>query len=130
MVQVPTDERQRMNHERMLKVADVIEENPDHFDMKFFMKTGPDWTDRMGESSTRELVSADIYNCGTTACIAGWACWLWSAEVRHDKGVDDNAQHILGLSTDVADELFIDFDLKTAKDAAAHLREMVREDLA
>jgi hypothetical protein len=42
-----------MNKTLLLKVADAIEANPEHFDMESF-----------------------VDSCGTTACIAGWAWFL------------------------------------------------------
>lgn len=42
-----------MNKELLLKVADAIEANPEHFDMNAWAEETP--------------------SCGTTACIVGWA---------------------------------------------------------
>lgn len=53
-----------MNKELLLKVADAIEANPAHFDMDdFFQNT----------------------ECGTTACIAGWALFLESGKEKYDE---------------------------------------------
>jgi hypothetical protein len=88
------------------------------------------WKSRVGPSGTRLLVQADIYDCGTTACIAGWATWLWSAEVDSDRSIGANAVRILDIPTELADRLFNDFDLITAGAAAARLRDLVQADLA
>lgn len=127
-----------MNHERILKVADVIEANPEHFSMNYFMSVDRkidrgvmEWDGgRIGPLETSLLLQQDAYECGTTACIAGWAVWLWGAEVNPNLAVDDNAADILGLSKNVADALFANFDLDTAEKAASHLRNMVRKDQA
>src|SRR5687767_2281501 len=120
-----------MNHERMLKIADVIEENPDHFNMAYFaalqsLKDDEGWFDgRIGPHDTRLLIGANLHECGTTACIAGWAVWLWAADVNPQRTIDDEAAELLDLDMDTADELFNNWDLHSAEIAADHLREMV-----
>lgn len=117
-----------MNHERMLKVADAIEANPDHFSMAdfYYGEPGTPYT-RKDPDDALSLDDALTY-CGTKACIAGWALHLWPAE--NDKAVclSSGAAGILGLDYDDADEIFYNFDLETADEAAAYLRELVRED--
>lgn len=124
-----------MNHERMLKIADMIEEHPEHFNIKTFA-TVPALSDELGRTDgqmtarqTSLLLQADLFDCGTTACIAGWAVWLWAAEADPSRQIDDIAADILDLPNDVADDLFCTWSLTDAAKAAAHLREMVAKDL-
>lgn len=103
-----------MNKELLLKVADAIEKYPELYDQETY-----------GD------VEVDDTSCGTTACIAGWACalegyyptiaTLSDGEVifgydnvakepwtPFSKGVDSHvtAQQLLELSENEADVLF------------------------
>jgi hypothetical protein len=60
---------------RRLRLANVIERNPDHFDMATFFGGETVSTDRWKKIIDEPLGQA-IKHCGTTACIAGWACVL------------------------------------------------------
>lgn len=79
-----------MNKPLLLKVADAIEANPEHFDMSLF-------TD----------------DCDTTACIAGWAAFLSSRYKRletfiakNDYSIATRATEVLQLTDDQAFRLF------------------------
>lgn len=74
-----------MNVELLRKIAAVIQEKPDEFDMKDF--------------------NASLHDCGTTHCIGGWAAVL--------SGVTntDAARKNLGLDKDQWDRLcYVDAD--------------------
>jgi hypothetical protein len=79
-----------MNKPLLLKVADAIEANPQHFDMSLF-------TD----------------DCDTTACIAGWAVFLNSRYknfkkflAENDYSIPTRAASALKLTDDQASRLF------------------------
>lgn len=99
-----------MNKERLAKVADIIEENPENFDMKWwiaFYHEPSEYSDVpvWDADSTVKAVQTHGTECGTTMCIAGWACHLWGAD-SEEPYVDDAAREILGLSESEARELF------------------------
>lgn len=119
-----------MNHERILKVADVIEANPDHFDMLTFYGYNGNHLYSTPHIASRLALTIDLTECGTTACIAGWAVALWGAEVDLDLSIDKNADAILGLTYDQSFSVYYGMEHSTSDKAAAYLREMVREDLA
>ena len=86
-----------MNVERILHLADVIEEHPEWFEMSLFGTTkGGRPIDSLYD--TRRFVSA-LNQCGTTGCIAGLACWLWQKEAiaACEQDVELAARLILGL---------------------------------
>jgi hypothetical protein len=112
-----------VNIDRINKVADMTQQNPEHFNMNYWMESvGPSsWATSFPE----EIAQADLFACGTTACIAGWACHLWGAEATGSHAESAAAQ-ILGLDLATAKELFKSNnpDCQTADDAADHLRHM------
>lgn len=77
-----------MNPARLREVAHAILNHPDRFDLAVFQS--PKF--RSGETG-----------CGATACIAGWAAYLWPR--NHIPGWD-NAQAVLDLTDDEAELLF------------------------
>jgi hypothetical protein len=92
-----------MNKENILKVADAIENatlTKDHgigFNMAYFFE------------SSGHLEDHTHQECGTTACIAGWASLISEKEVaaRDDPDVmEDVAMEYLGLSNMQAVDLF------------------------
>ena len=90
-----------MNRENILKVADAIEQHSIP-DLGFNM----DWleTERIYRlSGHREIVRKDNTgrDCGTIACIAGWACRL--AGVPANFG---SARKFLGIPENLRDPLF------------------------
>lgn len=109
-----------MNRQRLLEVADRIEQKPDHFDMCTFF-AGPTYSNQWGSAPEKDqtllpqLVTAigcDILAdvCGTTACVAGWAMILHRDEVDHHRSFPVNGADILGLDPEEASWLFYDLD--------------------
>lgn len=116
------------NAELGTKIRDFIVTNPKRHWQK-------DWTEENPEE------------CGTTACLAGWACIIgmelplrqsdprrWDAETgtwvpypgnffwrEPAGGWGDNATTLLGISQDMADALFLRTDNETALDALTML---------
>jgi hypothetical protein len=121
------------NVDRLNKVADLIQQNPEHFHMGHWFGTlsGPHFAPHpalLDEAHNRRegavVAAVDLFECGTTACIAGWACHLWEAEVDPTARIENNAARILGLDFSAADDLFYAFDLNTPDAAADRLRRM------
>lgn len=114
----------KLDVERLNKVADMIQSHPEHFNMDWFLSreggTGSCWP--------QDIAGADLFECGTTACIAGWAVALWGAEVGpKDTDIDATAARILGMDKDEAGVLLFYADPlfhMTADQAADHLRRM------
>jgi hypothetical protein len=61
-----------MNTDLLLEIAEAIEAQPDHFDMTEFLNWDPTWAQPHPPRSREEFDRG----CGTTACVAGWACVL------------------------------------------------------
>jgi len=110
--------------ERLSKLADVIEEHPDQFDMRRWW-TGLvcDWEQTHAQDFAA-LAAADM--CGTTACIAGWAVHLWPADVEPDDTFTTAGARILGIDPDEAYRLFQPLDM-THAGAVATLRQLAAE---
>lgn len=88
-----------MNRENIKKVRDVIAKLPGK---RFSMKT---YISIDGNDAPGETPGAAIAECGTAACIAGWAVVLLAPDCpRID--IDDVAAGVLGLSHSDANELF------------------------
>jgi hypothetical protein len=129
-----------VNRDRILKVADVIEANPEHFDMTLYFndaaarayqeQTGASVCSSASPFVTPEvgvevLATVDLTNtCGTTACIAGWAMHLWPADVT-EKNLPYSiiAADLLDIDYKLADDLFYDMSLD-AENAVRALREI------
>jgi hypothetical protein len=126
----------------MLKIADVIEEHPEHFHMRDFCtwtKGDSDFRDHVYdecngsqdyESYALTLVDFLGAPCGMTACLGGWACNLWPAEVDTEMSAAGNAQRILGLTGEQADALFFawpDDAESDAHKAAERIRRWIAE---
>lgn len=110
-----------VNVERLNKVADMIQAYPEHFDMTYWVRT-PTGKDTHWVRAS-DCAQEDLSQCGTTACIAGWACNLWGADVDPGLDVQDAAAAILGLDEYEAYRLFY-ADFRDADHAADHLRRM------
>lgn len=118
-----TTTARKPNKIRLRRIARMIRKHPQHFHMDSVVSTAND-QDHAYFSSAKGLVrwfksrKRKLENeCGTTACIAGWAVYLYPDDVaRGDDWVKAGAR-ILGLDIDTARNLFTDFDL-TPKKAA------------
>lgn len=136
-----------MNKERLLKLAEVIEQNPDefsigdwwsgaeelpiHFDFTPYQKQYPDvplW--RMQTVIDNLKMMEQTTMCGTQACFAGWAVFLWASEIDIRLYYSENARVILDLTASQAEFLFYDFSdqSRDAQSAAALLRRFVEVD--
>jgi hypothetical protein len=115
-----------MNIERMLKLADVIEEHPDHFNIKvLYEDKNKQQHPTAGWSEFYQLMAnADLTSCGTTACYAGWACHLWPAEVDRELDWVQAGAKLLDLPVDEAKCLFV-AKVSDAREAATLLRDLV-----
>lgn len=119
-----------MNKKRLLHLANLIEAAPHDLAR-----------DVDGNGFDMSVWNMD-HNCGTTACIAGWAVLTFGAELSSAQSTAEYARALLGLSRDVAAELFmpvhpdnddredhddpefvqLDYDTITPSMAAAQLR--------
>ena len=89
-----------MNSQRMAEIADYIEKNPDHYDQDH-------WGWRMPALFAYLKDKENIPNpCGAVACVAGWACVLYSDEDLTMSSQHNSAQGLLELTDDEADCLF------------------------
>ena len=93
-----------MNKERMMMLADLLDSLPEEkFDLTYWIN------DREQEEETPDYVDLSVYDCNTTACIAGWAVAL-----KNDLAVDElycgdvekEAGEYLGLSRQEMQRLF------------------------
>lgn len=124
------------NREALRKVADMIEQWPEHFNMDTFVND-PVWHDdddaerwwyskRVEDARTNVevLKAVNLTGCDTTACIAGWAVICYPALVNDDnEEVDEAAARILGLTDLEASRLFYACEqLSTPELAAEALR--------
>lgn len=114
-----------MNRKRLLKLAYAIEHQT--------LDKGFD----MGGFSLKDAAMADTH-CGTSGCIAGWACWLFAPDEKLGwADIQWMARKLLGLTHDQAEDLFFgywadyddgDYDGEiTPSMAAKHLRELASE---
>jgi hypothetical protein len=98
-----------MNKELLLRVKEAILAHPEHFDMFGFM-TGPKFIYESSETVIATIDDLNAGQCGTTACIAGWAVALSPKdEVRkaysHRADIGDVAAFFLGYGLDGFDNL-------------------------
>lgn len=99
-----------MNREKMLELADKLEAIPDRkFDMSTFYR------DSKGEPASHSIVHLGIAGnpekvlseCGTRACIAGWAVILLGDPKNFMRySLEAEAQALLNLSANDAYKLF------------------------
>lgn len=97
--------------DRVRKVAEAID--PIHFNMGWWLSNHEDEAcfvediDRIGS----------INNCGTSACIAGWAVLTFKDLANPRRSIDLAAREILGLNSEDSEYLFTsDFGATTAKE--------------
>lgn len=112
-----------MNKERMLQLADFLDSlDRSKFDLRCFFaekdltEDGEVVFDYEGEEqihgvTTRYFIrKEDEGSCNTTACIAGWAIYLFKEDLSQDQLRESNhisvASDILGLNSDEAPQLF------------------------
>ena len=95
-----------MNRERLTILRDHLASLPDERVMMayFFAQGGLQYP------SSEAVTSEILHNCGTAACIAGWAAHLFRSEIP---GVfaDDVAESALELTQDQSLALFFPYDL-------------------
>jgi len=113
-----------MNKERMLQLADYIENLPEHkFEMQYWISQKIlketsygedywkiDYAPTMNSDLTKGLL--EPLDCGTACCIAGWATAIESnfkpiAIIQDGKTIDDRAKEWLDLSYEQAQNLFL-----------------------
>lgn len=116
-----------MNKERLLQLADKIAAVPH----------AKGWY--AGYAGSYDFPAGDSFNmttwrqeheCGTVACIAGFAVMMWPEHVNPKESMEDNATRILGLAPEVANHLFRGYWVNLSVDeispilAAAELRDL------
>lgn len=131
-----------MNKERLLALADHLEKIPQlDLSNSVYASTNP----TLDDAPTHFCMAKwyENYTCGTAACIAGHAVYLWkddlpfkpdpSKPIGRDENVYDMGKEILGLPTRQADYLFMGYwsprpiHAITPQEAAAELRRMAGE---
>lgn len=120
-----------MNKVAMLKLADALENCVErkNFNMSSFVDAPNQRDDAAGEVLLSDMKEK---GCGTTCCIAGWAYLLKHKRVAMSYGCDQDgvpgeAQRILGLTEEQADNLFYEDMSQTNKQAAQKIRRMVEK---
>ena len=102
-----------MNRERLLKLADVIENDSlpgVEFDMNRF------------SGDHEEYVRDFSPSCGTACCIGGYACLLFGDD--DDRFDSHTASRVLDLTSDEAFGLFFRDYYQTRSEAAAKIRRL------
>ncbi len=127
-----------MNVRRLNRIAKILEAKRKpglpKFDMSSWIDVADTFDDSI-EAAKASLASNPL--CGTTACISGYACFLYPKE--HTSLFLKSGARILGLDSDTAECLFLgkfdpdvtdyskDISQITAKEAAAEIRRMVAQ---
>lgn len=88
-----------MNGALFVAIADTIMEHPDHFTMDT-------WFDAPNVEPSMVLDAVAGFQCGTAACIAGWAVALAQPNRDHHYNVSFHAQMLLDVDGDTASSLF------------------------
>lgn len=113
-----------MNKERMLQLADYIENLPEHkFEMQYWLSQKVRKENYLGEEYWKidytpriDSVNSDKFleplDCGTACCIAGWATSIESnfkpiAIMQDGKTIETRAREWLDLSIEQANNLFL-----------------------
>jgi len=93
-----------MNTERMMMLANLLDSLPEEkFDLTYWVN------DREQEEETPDYVDLSVYDCNTTACIAGWAVALkndLSVDELYCGDVEKEAGEYLGLNRQEMQRLF------------------------
>lgn len=113
-----------MNKERMLQLADYIENLPEHkFEMQYWISQKVQKENNYGEEYWKidytpriDSVNSDKFleplDCGTACCIAGWATSIESnfkpiAIMQDGKTIETRAREWLDLSVEQSNNLFL-----------------------
>lgn len=89
-----------MNKELFEKIKERILAQPEHFHMSSFIDSEDDEYGS-AEELLKEIDISDM-KCGTTACIAGWACLLTNSDPREvtESGFEVVAMRVLDIPND------------------------------
>ena len=101
-----------MEIERIHKLADLLDRIHEVRPLGFDMSS---WFDELEPSSDPTIATdEEIEECGTTACVAGWACSLFMLEYgltpisfEYEDEVEAQAREVLGLTNDQTKKLFL-----------------------
>jgi hypothetical protein len=116
-----------MNIERLTTIAEWLEAGaPERDGVKHFdMSQGMMFVESVSQQERADITSEKIMACGTVCCIAGTACaffndpkslidkallnldWSWLVEGVSWMRVHSHARELLGLSDEMAQELFM-----------------------
>jgi hypothetical protein len=125
-VHLSTKQEEIMNVERVLKLADFIEQLPPH---KFIMDVWAADAKRNFEGVDAKAMNPN--ECGTIGCIAGWAIFLFAErqpmDYRDCPYPATEAAELLDISGYAASQLFhgrFTHERVTREIAAAELRKM------
>jgi hypothetical protein len=130
------------NVELLKKVRDKITSDPEHWNQNFWGILDGEVVERTRKPLADRTPEFEI-SCGTTACIAGWACILsgepmeWrtaapdyfqprllsATETVHGRDVSVRAAELLGLDEIDAGDLFHTYDHDEALERLNHLIE-------
>jgi hypothetical protein len=94
-----------MNIELLQRVKKAILDNPEHFSMDYWYQ----YIDENGHVTLENYtvgVAEGLTECGTKACIAGWAVFLGRDDSTGVYDIGLYAQNILDLTNDQARRLF------------------------
>lgn len=99
-----------MNVRRMNKLATVLEglnPNPGPSETGLGFNMDYWFYDRGNVGGLNNIQRPQENLCGTTACAAGWACFLWPGDVNRSGYWKYEAGDILGLSSEQSNYLFL-----------------------
>lgn len=110
-----------MNKDRMLQLADYIEDLPEHkFEMQYWIsqKVKKEYSngEEYWKTDYAPVFNVDIFleplDCGTACCIAGWATAIENnfkpiAMMQDDKTIEDRGREWLDLTYAQANNLFL-----------------------
>lgn len=108
-----------LHKERIRTLANYLRGNvtPEHFDMGAWWSNHregglPYWQYDLralaaDDASDKQVAEAVIKDCGTAACVGGWASLLWPDEIGlNERTISARAGAFLGLSPAAAEALF------------------------
>ena len=113
-----SDDTPKRNRDLFYRIADQIEKEPTSYDQGFWCVTQAEYIEELrfevefGDATQEKLdraLDVPASECGTVACVAGWACFLTSGSTMVPlDGWTRSARELLGLSSQEADLLFCD----------------------